>query len=81
MKNKGLIIILSLSIILLIFLVYINYFNNELHINNLSDYEKLEVFSNYKNEKINACYGNKFKCTPIEYKIIGSVNNKKVFEI
>lgn len=78
MRNKGLMVVLSLSIVLLTFLLYINYFNNELHINNLSSYEKLEVFSKYKNEKASACYGNKFKCMPIEYKIMGSVNNKKL---
>ena len=78
MKNKGLIVVLSLSFILITFLIYINYFNNELYINNLSSYEKLEVFSKYKNEKASACYGNKYKCKPIEYKIMGSVNNKKL---
>ena len=78
MKNKELILVLSLSAFLLTFLLYINYFNNELHINDLSSYEKLEVFSKYKNEKVSACYGNKFKCMPIEYKIMGSVNNKKL---
>lgn len=78
MKNKGLLLILFLSCLLLGVLLYINYYNNEIHFVNFSNYEKVEVFSIYKDNKTEACYGNKIKCTPINYKIKGKVNTKRL---
>lgn len=79
MKNKGLLLILFFSILLLITLIYINYFNNEIYFKNFNSYDKVEVFSSYKNnDNIIACYGNKIKCNKIEYKVQGMVNTKKI---
>ncbi len=79
MKNKGLLLILFFSVLLLIILIYTNYFNNEIYFKNVNSYDKVEVFSNYKNnDNVIACYGNKIKCNKIEYKVQGMVNTKKL---
>lgn len=79
MKNKGLLTILFFSILLLVVLIYINYFNNTIYFKNLKPYDKVEVFSNYKkDDKVIACYGNNLKCSKIKYKIQGKVDTKKL---
>lgn len=78
MKNKGLLLILFLSCFLLSVLLYINYFGNKIYFYNADAYEKIEVFSEYKHSKVDACFGNKIKCTPITYKIQGMVNTKRL---
>lgn len=78
MKNKGLLLILLLSCILLSTLLYINYLDNKICFNNADNYEKIEVFSKYNHSKVDACFGNKIKCTPITYKIQGMVNTKRL---
>lgn len=78
MKNKGLLIILFFSALLLSTLLYINYFGNMIYFNNFEESEKIEVFSKYKDKKINVCYGNKIRCKSISYKKQGMVNSKKL---
>ncbi len=79
MKNKGLLTILFFSILLLVVLIYINYFNNTIYFKNLKSYDKVEVFSDYgKDDKVVACYGNNLRCSKIKYKIQGKVNTKKL---
>lgn len=78
MKNKEVILIIFLSFLLTFELIYINYFNNKIYFKNISDYEQIEVFDEYKKENVVACFGNKYKCKSINYKINGTINNKKV---
>lgn len=79
MKSKGLLTILFFSILLLGCLIYINYFDNKIYFKNIKPYDKVEVFSNYKEDgKVVACYGNNLKCRKIRYKVQGMVNTKKI---
>lgn len=78
MKNKTLLIIFSLSCLLLGTLLYINFFCNKVYFNGVKEYNKVEVFDNYKEDKPSICYGNKIKCRAISYKLEGSVNTKKL---
>lgn len=78
MKNKGLLIILFFSILLLCSLLYINYFNNRIYFENINSYDKVEVFNDYKeNDNAKACYGNRLKCVNVSYKVQGTINTKK----
>ena len=78
MKNKGLYIILILSILLLGSLIYINYFTSEMHFTGAEEEETIEVLSKYKGDNLSVCYGNKIRCVKTEYKTIGSVDPNKV---
>ena len=78
MKNKGFILILLISFSLLFSLFYVNYYASNIYVKDFEDYQKIEVFKNYKNKKIEVCYGTKFNCKKINYKIKGSVNTKKL---
>ena len=78
MRNKKILLVLGLSCLILCSAIYINLFENKIHFNNIDNYRKVSVFSNYKNKDIDVCYGNKLKCTPITYKILGSVNTKRL---
>lgn len=78
MRDKGFLIVLFLSIIILAMLTYINYFNNKIYFKDVNLYEKIEVFKKYNDKKITVCYGNKFRCNLIDYKIHGTVNTKRL---
>lgn len=78
MKDKKVLLIIFLSVLLLSMLLYINYFNNKIYFKNISNYEEIEVFSNYKDNKVVACFGNKYKCKIINYKTNGTIDNKKI---
>ncbi len=79
MKNKGLLMVLFFSILLLVILIYSNYFNNKIYFKDLKTYDKVEVFTDYKkDDKVVACYGNTLKCKKIKYKVQGRVNTKKL---
>lgn len=78
MKNKALIVVIFLSVALLGILTYLNYFNKKIYFQKFDEYSKIEVFSEYEEEKIKVCYGNKLKCTPIDYNVKGKVNTQKI---
>ena len=78
MKNKALIVVIFLSVALLGILTYLNYFNKKIYFQKFDEYSKIEVFSKYEEEKIKVCYGNKLKCTPIDYNVKGKVNTQKI---
>ncbi len=79
MRNKQLLIILFFSILLLGILVYVNYFDRQIYFKNFKSYDKVEIFSDYKEDnKVIACYGNNLNCSRIKYKIQGRVNTKKL---
>lgn len=77
-KNKGLILIIIFSFSLIFSLVYVNLFANNIYIKDFEKTEEIEVFKEYKNKKIIACYGTKLRCKKIPYKIKGSVNTKRI---
>ena len=71
--------VLFFSILLLVILIYSNYFNNKIYFKDLKTYDKVEVFTDYKkDDKVVACYGNTLKCKKIKYKVQGRVNTKKL---
>lgn len=78
MKNMVFKVILFFSILLIVFLVYINYFGNRIYFIDFKDDEEVEVFSKYNDNKIKVCYGNKIKCKRISYKKDGIINIKKI---
>lgn len=78
MKSRAFILISFLSGLLIALLVFFTYFNNQIYFKNIKNETVIEVFSKYKEDKINACYGNKLRCKKINYKIHGSVNTKKI---
>ena len=78
MKNKGLIIVILFSFSFLFSLFYMNYFSRNIYVKDFNEYTRINVFDEYKSEDINACYGTKFKCKKILYKVKGSVNTSKL---
>lgn len=78
MKNKSVILISVLSTTLICLLLFFTYFNNKIHFNNIKKYSQINVFEKYNEDNINVCYGNKFKCKKIDYKVYGKVNTKKI---
>ena len=78
MKNKIFLLIAIISFSFLFSCFYVNYFHKNIYAINFDDYDEVEVLKNYKNKKINLCYGNKLNCKKISYKIKGSVNTKKL---
>lgn len=78
MKNKGLIIIIILSILVVGMLVYACFFRNTIYFNNFISEEKVEVYGKYSDKKINVCYGNRLFCKKIKYSKKGAVDNKKI---
>ena len=52
MKNKSLILIIVLSFSLLFSIFYVNYYMKNIYVKDFEEYEKVEVFSDYKNKKI-----------------------------
>lgn len=78
MKNKGLYIVLIFSVILLCSLIYVNYFNNIMYFNGVKENEIIEVFSKYKETKLDVCYGNKLRCKKVKYEVKGTVNTDKL---
>ena len=78
MKNKGFILILLISFSFLFSLFYVNYYARNIYVKDFEDYEKIEVFNKYKDKKINVCYGTKFNCKKINYKLKGTVNTKRL---
>ena len=59
MKNKGLIIIIISSILVIGILVYSFFFRNTIYFNNFISEERLEVYGKYVDKKIDVCYGNR----------------------
>ena len=78
MAKKGLIILFIISIVFLIFGFYVNFFSRRIYFNNFTSDEQTEVFKKYKPKKISVCYGTKYNCKKINYKLKGSVNEKKL---
>ena len=78
MKNKGLVITLILSIILLITLIYFSYFSNKIIFKDFDKTVKTEVLKKYKIKKVYVCYGNNLRCKKISYKVSGKVDINKV---
>ncbi len=78
MKNKGFILILLISFSFLFSCFYVNYYASNIYVNDFEDYDEVEVFKSYKNKKASICYGTKFNCKKINYKIKGSVNTKRL---
>ena len=78
MKNKGFILVLLISFSFLFSLFYVNYYARNIYIKDFEDYEKIEVFNKYKDKKIDVCYGTKFNCKKINYKLKGTVNTKRL---
>lgn len=78
MNKKVFILILLLSFSFLFSVFYINYFSRNIYAKSFDDYEEVEVFKDYKNKKTNICYGTKYKCKKIPYKVKGSVNTKRL---
>lgn len=76
--KKGFIIIFILSIFIVLSSVYFTYLKKDIHVINFENYEEVNVFSSYKNDKINLCYGTKYNCKNINYKVKGKVNTKKL---
>lgn len=78
MKNKGLIIIMILSILVIGILIYSFFFRNTIYFNNFISEERLEVYGKYVDKKIDVCYGNRMICKKIKYDKKGNVDSKKV---
>lgn len=78
LKSKSLILIIIFSFSLIFSLIYVNLFANNIYIKDFEKTEEIEVFKEYKNKKIIACYGTKLRCKKITYKIKGSVNTKRI---
>ena len=78
MKNKGFLLILLISFSFLFSCFYVNYYASNIYVNDFEDYEKVEVFNKYKYKKIDVCYGTKFNCKKINYKLKGSVNTNRL---
>lgn len=76
--KKSFIFIVLLSFCFLFSSFYFNYFYEKIYVRDFDEYEEIEVFTKYKNNKIDVCYGNKFNCKKINYKIKGSVNTNKI---
>lgn len=79
MKKKKVIlsVIIALLVLVLMFLSY-TLFSSKLYFKNLSKKSDLEVFTKYKEENVEACYGNKFTCHKVKYTTKGTVNYKKI---
>lgn len=70
--------VIAITIVLIGIVVYKNYFINNFYVEKYTKEEKINVFDEYKNEKLNICYGNKLKCKNLSYEIKGNVDTKKV---
>ncbi len=76
--KKAFTIILIMSFIFILASFYANYYYEDLYVLDFNDYDEVEVNSNYVNSRINLCYGTKYTCKNINYKITGEVNTKKL---
>ncbi len=76
MKNKGFLLIILISFSFLFSLFYVNYYASNIYVKDFNDYERIEVFNKYKDKKIDVCYGTRFNCKKINYKLKGTVNTK-----
>lgn len=76
--NKKLIIIIFLSVMVISGITFRNFFLNDFVVNNFIERENIEVFDEYKENKIGVCYGTKSNCKNIPYKLQGSVNTKRL---
>lgn len=76
-SKKIMLLVITISILLISSLFYINYLNRKIRVSNVKT-EEVEVFSKYKDKGIDACFGTSFRCEKIDYKVKGKVDTKKV---
>lgn len=77
-SRKILIFLIFISVLLIAGLLFTNYFDEKIRVNNFKDYEQVKVFDKYYEKGIDVCYGTSFKCRKINYKIQGMVNTKRL---
>ncbi len=76
--KKSFIIIFIFSVFIVLFSVYFTFFKKDIRVVDFKEYEEVNVFSSYKDDKVKICYGTKHNCKNINYKIKGDVNTKKL---
>ena len=83
MKSVKIIVIIFLGIIssLIIGLASWYFFiNKTLLIENFAEMITVPVYSEYQNDKLDICYGTKFNCKKLDYKVLGNVDTSNLGE-